>query len=357
MMTSAVYFPYIHPEVPLLKRALLTWDQVEVFTDSSYRCRHLEGEFLEAWELVCRPRSFSATEYDELHRRLRQTVKTGIPDDLYIDQKKFDDWHIARGLPPVRLKAQGVDEKTANVLIELGLGVRDKDGDVFGGFKMASTVVALQAEIVAGATKQQITDDKATYSAYCDLIAGGRAADGDLPSSGEETLLSVALESVGLRNITLRQLIEYRKRELKEPELGTLRRKFAENLAKFLSDISKNKTLTRADWEELQRMYRIQVDDDIRILSREMGCETSAFVLSKAFLAPMLTGVSTLASLLLAHVHPAIAAIGTLATMTTSEAVITVAEVLAEGRKTINSQAKILESHPLAYIYELSEKA
>ena len=43
MMTSAVYFPYIHPELPLLKRALLTWDRVEVFTDSSYHCQASSG--------------------------------------------------------------------------------------------------------------------------------------------------------------------------------------------------------------------------------------------------------------------------------------------------------------------------
>lgn len=219
---------------------------------------------------------------------------------------------------------------------------------------MGSTVKALQAEITAGASKQQITDNKGTYSAYCRLITGDRSGYSELPSSGEEKLLSVALESVGLQNITLRQLIDYRKRELKEPELGTLRRNFAENLEKFLMDISRNKTLSRTDWEELQRMYRVQVNDDIRILSREMGCETSAFVLSKTFLAPIVTGVGTLSSLLLAHVHPSIAGIGTLASMTMSEAVISIAEVLAEGRKIINSQAKILESHPLAYIYELS---
>jgi hypothetical protein len=55
-----------------------------------------------------------------------------------------------------------------------------------------------------------------------------------VPLSGEDRLLSVALESIGLQNVTLRQLGDFRKRELKEPELGALRRTFAESLTNHI---------------------------------------------------------------------------------------------------------------------------
>ena len=353
-MTSAVYFPAIHPEERLLKRALLTWDQVEVFNDTVYRCRHLEGEFLEAWELVCRPRNLSKDEYAELHRRIREATAAGISDDLRFDYKNYERLH---GLFFPILSSRSIDESTAELLLELDLAGKDDEGHIRGNSGTAEWVIALQAEIAAGVTKQQITDDKHTYSAYCRLIATAGHRDNGLPLGGEDKLLSVALESIGLQNVTLRQLVDFRKRELKDPELGALRRTFAESLTAFLLDISKQKVLTRADWEEMQRNYRVRVNDDIRVLSREMSCETTAFALSKTMLAPILMGVGTLSSLLLARVSPTTAAAGAVASLTATQAVISAAGVISEGRKTINSRAKILESHPLAYIYELSESA
>jgi len=351
VMTSAVYFPAIHPEEALLKRALLTWDEVEVFTgDPAYRCRHLEGEFLEAWELVCRPRIFSNDESTELHRRLTEIAAAGVPDDFRFDYKLDEQ---ARGLFTPRLSSKGVDDSTAELLLELDLAVKDYEGHIRANITTALVVIALQAEIAAGATKQQITDDKGTYSAYCRLIATAGNRDRELPLSGEEELLSVALETVNLQNVTLRQLIDFRKRERNEPEIGAFRRTFSESLENFLLDIPKRRALSESDWKELQGKYRERVKDGIRVLSRQMGCEASAFALSKTILAPILMGVGALSSLLLAHSNPAVA--GAVASVTVSDAVISIAEVISEGRKTSNKRAEILEANPLAYIYELAQ--
>jgi hypothetical protein len=307
----------------------------------------------EAWEMVCRCRTFSTDEYNELHRRLREAATAGTPEDLRFDRKAFEQ---LRGFFFPRLSSKRIDESTAELLLELDLAGKDKEGHICGYSVTALMVIALKAEIAAGITKQQITDDKSTYSAYCRLISKGGLGGNELPLNGGEKLLSVALESISLQNITLRQLIAYRKRELKEPGLGALRRAFAENLTKFLLENANQKNLTQADWQEIQRIYRLRVSDDIRVLSREMACETSAFALSKSILAPILMGVGTLSSLFLAHVSPTIAvAAGAVASVTATQAVLSIAEVVSEGRKTINSQAKILESHPLAYMYELSE--
>lgn len=352
-MTSAVYFPLIHPGESLLKRALLTWDHVEVFSTADYRCHHLQGEFLEAWELVCRPRDFSIDEQAELHQRLKQAATSGIPHDLRFDYKVYKQF---RGLLSPRISAH-LGEATAELLLELGLAGRDDEGQICGNSGTVSMIFALQAEISAGVTKQQITDHKDTYSAYCRLLGDACHRYDKLPLREEEQLLSVALQTVGLQNISLRQLINFRRREIKEPGIRVLRRKFAESLTNFVSDISNNKILTNADWDEVQRNYRVQVEDDIRILSREMGCETTAFVLSKTILAPIVMGSGVLLSLLMAQAYPSLAAAGAAASVTASQAVLSIAEVISEGRDTINKRATILESHPLAYIYELAETA
>ena len=58
---------------------------------------------------------------------------------------------------------------------------------------------------------------------------------------------------------------------------------------------------------------------------------------------------------LVGHVNPHIAVAGAITSATASEAVISIAEVLSSGTKALSARAKLLESNPVAYLYELSE--
>lgn len=347
-MHSAVYFPFAHPGISLLKRALLTWDRIEVIgaADQDISCRHLEGEFREAWEFVCKPRTLSEEERLAAHRHLRGLGAAAIAQDLRFDDEVYE---AVGGFGFPIADAFGVDEETAGLLVDLDLARMKSGGVVRLAPRTLSVLYAVYADVMAGVTKQQITDDLDTYSAYCGLLVDDHDNDAPLLSTDGDQLVSVALETVNLQDISLRKLIDFRMREdVKEPDLRRLRENFASDLAKFIRGVADHEELTPLDWEEMQSAYRQSVSDDIRDLSRELRCETSQFLLSKDLLAPILMGAATLLTLSQGSL-PTAAGIGAGAT------VLSVASLISQGRKTINKKTEILRDHALSYIYELSD--
>jgi len=202
MMTSAVYFPLLHPDEPLMKRALLTWDFIEVFADKDSECRHLRGEFREAWELVCRPRAIADSEQTILRQRIETVVAKGIPKDLEFDQIDFEQLRIFYP----RMRAIGFSDETAEFLFKLNLAQKDDEGFICTSLKTMDLVQALLAEITAGSTKEQITDRADTYQAYCRLIASTRGNENDFKLQEGDQLISVALETEGCRSFDFDQI-------------------------------------------------------------------------------------------------------------------------------------------------------
>jgi hypothetical protein len=350
LASVAVYFPFGHPGESLIKRALLTWDHVEVVGSRPPTCKHMRGDFVEAWELVCRLRKSTDEERVILRERLKQ-VRAGMAGD---NPRKEHKW---LGIDDVGYmlidEKPWFNEETANLLFDLGMVFKDSEGRRRIHVRTLKGVIGLEAEVLAGVAKQQITDDLKTYDAYCELIANPPHNQYDFNLNTGEDLTSVALETVDLRNISLRKLIDFRKREAQEPTLGELRKKFAEDLTSFLRLISRQKSLTESDWKQIQYDYREDVRRDIAALSAELHCETTSFLLSKSLFVPLVSCLASLLPLLAPHPEPAIVGATALASGGLTGAAIAISQVLSDGKKAISERAKIIGKHPLAYMYEL----
>lgn len=339
-MRSAVYFPLIHPDEQLMKRALLSWDFVEVPRISEAKCQHLEhsSAFNEAHELVCRPIFVDDDLKRGIHSVLQQT--DCVPTFFRYDPILDDALGKNRAFPHEFLLPA-----SAELLIKLQMA-KNQQGIVKVGLKSLFLLAALLGDVAAGQTKQRLTDDLNCYRGLCELLAGTVSLD---PDSNSDVLLSLALKTVDLSPVPLESLVQFRKREMAErhgSDLRQLRHKFVDHLSQWAQKLSQANLTTR-DRTEVTRLYEQALQQDMHDLRSELKTKQIQLVLSKEILTTALSSAAVLASLPIQGDATAMAA-------SVTGAVGAIAGVYAARSKFFESRKEILRRHAMAYIYELS---
>lgn len=312
-MLKALYYP--HPDVAspvILKNALLLWDSIETIVPirnwQPKRSRK-DRYFNEAVDLVVRPRVPTARERRAAHQSIESLSRAGSlasllgepppwwrqgPDYLIYPQKFLgDSWRMLQkaGMARWVARAQGFG-------VHPGLG-----------FLMMS----LLADACAGTQIQKVTDRVAAYTwlskRHAQVLGSPHVTglDASQVAPALDQLVTLSLQVLDARALSLRKLVEFRKREAKRggTDYSAMRRRYLKALQDHLQRIG-TEARSAADVRELERQFKEELRHDLTDLKAELSAASLKALFSKEVaLAALITagclvapvpGLTTLAS-------------------------------------------------------------
>jgi hypothetical protein len=326
-----------------MKRALFSWDTLDLPRISEARCQHLShgSGFDAAYELICRPIKLDDEVKSEIHGILAQTVKSHIPTFYLYDEILDDQLGKKRPYPD-----EFLSEYTAEVLIELGMAVK-REGKVFVGLKSLFLLAALLGDVAAGRMKQRLTDDLKLYKGLCQLLGADQPSEA--PQCPHDLVLSLAIKTADLSGITLEQLVEFRRREYAEQrgdDLRQLRHKFSDHLTSLAKTLS-DPAYKSIDHKEICLQAEEELKHDLREIGRELRVKEVQLVLSKEIFATALISIGSIATPLPVSVEvgAVVSAIGG------------IAAIYVARSKFFEARRDLLKNHPMAYLYEFDRSS
>ena len=311
-MLKALYYPHTDIKSPvIIKNALLLWDSIEtIVPHPRWRSWRKPGDkfFNEAVDLVVKPRVPSTVEKNAAHKSLIDLLRSGFPSslirstphgwghrDFFIYPDKFlrSTWHA--------LNRGGMARWVAS---EHDYGVPPAVGLL---------MMSILAESCAGTQIQKVTDRVDAYSwlseHYARLLGSQCVSgfDASQVAPAYDRLVSLSLKALDAREVPLRKLVEFRKRELRRggSDFSAFRRRYADRLQYHLVRIGKEGK-SPGDVRELERQFQEEMKQDLADLKEELGLASkkallskevvlSALILAGSFAAPI-AGLTTLAS-------------------------------------------------------------
>jgi len=279
-MQNALYFPYIHIRTEkLLKSALLLWDQLEyVVPYPKYPISYVgigynrkDAKILEeAHSLVCRERVPTAEERVAANERVLDLVTT----------PNLPSWFLK--LPPDKrgfaIHFEKLFDNTWTQLKQLGMEIYDRDDkDVYVPTVFGQASMAILVESCSGNDSELVTDSPlaTTTLRTASEIEERKAKGMDLDSNKSYFTAVEALNFIKVDRFTLRKLIDFRQRELREqtPYQAQFRKKYWEELDKSVVEYRKAKN--KAEEERVRRRFYEAMENDFKFLKAEIGLSTA----------------------------------------------------------------------------------
>jgi len=286
-MLKALYYPHTEVSNPtILKNALLLWDSLETIVPHMPRpLPHGPKDRLlqEAAQLVINPRRPTIKEQQEAHKALEKLITTG--QLATIMGKAPSGWQDRRFL----IYPDKFLHMTWSMLKQEGLAQFEAGNMDYGvpaalGFLMMS----LLADSCAGTQIQKITDRTDAYSWLAEAHA---SALGTVPVTGLDVsqvapaydrLVAISLEVLDARNVPLKKLIDFRKREAKSgsTDYTAMRRRYLATLDAHIKRVTKE-ARNNTDLRELERQFRNDLKHDLSDLKSELGVASLKTLFSK----------------------------------------------------------------------------
>jgi hypothetical protein len=346
---AATYYPHTQIQSEgLLKTALLLWDHVDcVVPTGPLPQTKLPARLEEATELVVRPRKPRPAEQERVHSRLRELLRNGIPGWLDLNPET-PQW--ARR--PYLIYPNKLGHETWQMFKQHGLARFDTaSADYELPAALGLLVMAMLADECAGTTKRRVTDRTSAYQWLAGLTtkeAGGEYlpnVDVTHLAPTYDRLITISLEALGAQQIPLTRLVAMRKRELKgrSKDYQNLRRRYLERLDAVVASLVAQ-DVTESDRVEIERQFRVDMDDDLRLLKSELRLTSTKALFSKEI------GLAAVA-VAGAVIAPAtwLAAAATLKGLGVGALIRTHAEYRS-------SRAKNLRDHSMSWLYVASNR-
>lgn len=340
---AALYYPHTHiANEQLLKRSLLLWDEIQVIVPwKGFTPSYEEPLFAEAFELFGTTHYPSDDEKKEAHSLLEDMATRQLPE-VFHHQVVDSDWD------EYELYPQKLLPETWRMLRDAGIAspTAASSGDVVMSQPAGLTLMSVLADCCAGSLVSRVTDRTEAYDRIRACLAGSSIESSDIANPQQEALISMTLPIIDAGNISLKQLIDFRRREAKSA--GHAMRELRHN---YLDRINKHAqvllTLTRArDIAEADRQFRQESDDDLAHLRQELRLEAGQLLGSKE----MMTSFAAAAALV-ANFVGIIEPVKELAGFVGP--VVLGGGLMAVGSKFFNARKAVLKRHPMAYLYEL----
>lgn len=357
-MPRALYYPHTDIASPVvLKNALILWDKIETIVPyANWRRRgrtgfrsqppsrkDRENKLLrEAHELVVEPRVPTHQERSAAHISVKELVETGAasslilrsprgwqrPEYLIYPQKFLEQtWHLLEGQGLARWEAL---ESDYGVPAALGL-----------------LMMSLLAEACAGTQLQKVTDRTEAYSwieQYRAKVVGSPYVTGlDVSQVGPDIdrLVTITCEVLDVRRVSLKRLLDFRKRELKSSgsDYVAMRRNYAAVVQRYVSRIGKE-AKTRRDVDEIENQFKSEVQQDLADLKSELKVASWKTLFSEK--------VAVSAAILAGSLAAPVAGLTSLATHLGGIGIIPLVKSGIEYRE---SRKKALRAHPISWLY------
>lgn len=340
-MRSALYYP--HTEIKsenLLKTALLLWDRLEFIVPwHNYKPTYADAKFSEAIELIGSNRYPSDSEKRQAHEIIEDFATRKLPEPFYYrtTSRSHEDYEVY---------PQKLAYETWQMLEQLQLaGDPLANSDYPLSQAAGLSIMSLLADCCAGETRSRITDRQLAYATVTNLLVSEKPAhEGD-----HDVVVPLTLELVNVSELTLSQLINFRKNEGKSGghDLRDLRHRY---LSRIEAHILAIRTAKRAsDRRELQRQFQDDMRDDLAALKAELRVARQDAWLSKDV---MVTAIATAA---VATGWASGLPFEVPAALTLAGAPITIGGTISTRNKFATSRRSIMQKHPMAYLYEITK--
>ena len=362
-MLKALYYPHTDIQSPIIiKNALLLWDSVETIVPYTNwrregptgdranwpRSRHKEDRVLrEATELIVRPRVPSSSERQAAHRSLSQIVESGLAASLILNSP--ESWRR----PEYLVYPEKFLSETWHLLESRGMARWEKSASDFGvpaamGLLMMSTL----ADACAGNQIQKVTDRVDAYSWLAQRRATALGSpyvtglDASQVAPTLDRLVTISCEVLDAREIPLRKLVEFRKRELRSGtgDYSAMRRQYSTFVQEHLNRIGKE-AKTGNDVRELENEFKGKIRQDLADLRTELKLASWKTLFSKE--------VALSAVILAGCLGAPIVGVTTLATHLGGIGVIPLVKSGIEYR---DARRKAFRAHPISWLYLAKQK-
>ena len=344
MMRSALYYPHTQLQDEggerLLKRALLLWDELEFIVPyPEYQAYYSDPVIAEAAELIGHNHCPTEDEKKRAHTDIEEIVtRPRLPDAFYFN---------ARTREPYEVYPQKFLPDTWDMLMHTQLA-----GQLLPNYDYPLSPVAglcimgILADACAGTTRARITDREAAYASVTGLLGSDRDVEGEVEN--RERVVACTLRLLNLENVSLRSLIDFRKKEAKESghSLRDLRHRYVERIDSYLKRISDDTALTSSDLILLERQFESDMRDDLAVLKSELRREFEQALWSKEVIACLIAGAGAALAMVIG------APIAVAGVVTASGVPVTLGGIFSSRSKFLKSRAEILRKHPMAYLYE-----
>jgi hypothetical protein len=344
-MLKALYYPHTEIQSELiLQNALLLWDKVEVIVPRpqwQFR-RSSDTVFNRAVDLVVEERVPSSEEKQQADRALSEAAQSGFLGSLVMQSPE----HWRR--PEFLIYPEKFLGNTWDMLQRGGMALWVQHQGDFGvpaaiGFWMMSML----ADLCAGTQVQKVTDRIDAYS----WIAKHRAQalgnpyveglDVSQVAPAHDRLVTLSLECLDARNVTLKKLVEFREREHKHggADYFAFRRRYLQTVNLYVHRIGKD-AKTKSDVREIEREYQEEIKNDLLELKRELQINSLKALFSKevALSAVILAGALT-------------APVVGLTTLATQLGGIGIIPLLKTGVELRAARQDALRKHPISWLY------
>lgn len=338
-MRSALYYP--HTEIQsktLLKKSLLLWDRLEfIVPDKGYRPYYTDPEVSEAIELIGVQHCPTNDEKKLAHDHIEDFGTGTLPAAFYYKSQI--------GVQDYEIYPQKLFPETWSMLQQLQLAgnpLANYDYPLAEGAGLS--IMSILADICAGETRARITDRGLAYATITNLLV-------DHPNNtsiNSEMVVPVIMDTIDISDLTLRQLIEFRKQEEKSGGLRELRHRYVDRISTHIKSVLGAKS--QRDKERIESEFREDMEDDLRNLRAELRSTTKEVLLSKELLTVGIAAVGSVAITALGAPFVLPAGFTTL-----GGGLITVGGILATQNKYVSSRKAVMQKHPMAFIYELEK--
>lgn len=296
-MLKALYYPHTEIQsVTIIKNALLLWDAIETIVPSHtwQPTRNVpDRTFNEAVDLVVRYRVPSKADQRRTHDALMEHLQTGFLQSLI----QSTPMRMNRGISvyPGKFLQETWHMLRSGRLIDL-MSEQHQYG-VHPG--MGLLMMSLLADSCAGTQIQKVTDRGQAYSWLAQeraRILGSQyvtGLDASQVAPALDRLVTISFEVLDARDVPLKKLLEFRKREAKRggSDYTAMRRRYFETLKQHIDRIGKE-AKTRKDMVELEAAFREAMKQDLQDLKAELELASKKTLLSReiAFSALIVAG-------------------------------------------------------------------
>ncbi len=350
MMLKALYYP--HTEIQskvILQNALLLWDKVEVIVPRPkwHFKRSSDKVFNQALDLVVEERVPTPDEKRVAHGALREAAQSGFLNSLVLQSPQR--W----GRRDYLIYPEKFAEETWHLLQRGGMARWAEAESDFGvpaivGFWMMSIL----ADACAGTQIQKVTDRVNAYSwiaKYHAKAMGNPYVEGldvSQVAPSYDRLVTLSLECLDARNVTLKKLVKFREREHKRggADYSAFRRRYLQAVNSYVQRIGKE-AKTESDVREIERQYHEEIKNDLVELKRELEVNSLKALFSKEVALSALILAGTL-----------VAPVAGLTALATQIGGIGIIPLLKAGVDLRAGRQKALREHSTSWLYLSSQR-
>lgn len=300
-MLTALYYPHtdIKNEV-ILKNALLLWDGVETIVPqrswTPYRFNDKASN--EAIDLIVSGRKPNYEEQKEAHAALKKLHDFG--DLAKIIASGPRDLHRS----PYLIYPEKFLHSTWHMLTNGGMAHWEETNSDYGvppalGFLMMS----LLADACAGTQIQKITDRVDAYSWLTESHAQAldsihiKGFDVSQVAPAHDRLVTLSLEVLDVRNISMEKLVAFRKREAKSggSDYSAMRHRYLKALQAHIKRVC-TEAQNKNDVRELEKQFKAELATDLADLKAELKLSSLKTLFSKEVAVSAVLSAGTLVS-------------------------------------------------------------